>query len=99
MSFKILKKWQNDKRFKELTLAINISPNEFRQKDFIDNLRAKMISIADVAGMMNAVEVIGKMSDEEFLKHTMAYMDKKGNISLDYMDVILGKHELKARTY
>jgi succinate dehydrogenase / fumarate reductase flavoprotein subunit len=38
-------------------------------------------------------------NDEEFLKHTMAYMDKEGNIKLDYMDVVLGKHELKARTY
>lgn len=37
--------------------------------------------------------------DENFLKHTMAYMDDKGNINLDYMDVILGKHELKARNY
>ena len=38
-------------------------------------------------------------NDEEFLKHTMAYMDEKGEISLDYMDVVLGKHELRARTY
>ncbi len=38
-------------------------------------------------------------NDEEFLKHTMAYMDDKGEISLEYMDVVLGKHELKARTY
>jgi len=38
-------------------------------------------------------------NDKEFLKHTMAYMDEKGEISLDYMDVVLGKHELKARTY
>ena len=37
--------------------------------------------------------------DEKFLKHTMAYMDENGEISLDYMDVVLGKHELKARTY
>lgn len=37
--------------------------------------------------------------DENFLKHTMAYMDENGEISLDYMDVVLGKHELKARTY
>jgi succinate dehydrogenase / fumarate reductase flavoprotein subunit len=37
--------------------------------------------------------------DENFLKHTMAYMDTNGDISLDYMDVVLGKHELKARTY
>jgi len=37
--------------------------------------------------------------DKNFLKHTMAYMDDNGEISLEYMDVILGKHELKARTY
>lgn len=37
--------------------------------------------------------------DKNFLKHTMAYMDEKGEISLDYMDVVLGKHELKARNY
>jgi len=37
--------------------------------------------------------------DENFLKHTMGYMDRDGNVNLDYMDVVLGKHELKARTY
>lgn len=37
--------------------------------------------------------------DVNFLKHTMAYMDTNGKITLDYMDVTLGKHELKARTY
>ena len=37
--------------------------------------------------------------DENFLKHTMAYMDTDGNIKLDYMSVTLGNHELKARTY
>ncbi|MDQ1263702.1 MAG: succinate dehydrogenase / fumarate reductase, flavoprotein subunit [Campylobacterota bacterium] len=37
--------------------------------------------------------------DENFLKHTMAYMDNNGNISLEYMPVVLGKHELKARNY
>ena len=42
---------------------------ETKQKDFIDNLRSKMISIADVAGMMNAVKVIGDMSDEKFLEY------------------------------
>ncbi|OHD94958.1 MAG: DNA-directed RNA polymerase subunit beta [Sulfurimonas sp. GWF2_37_8] len=42
---------------------------ETKQKDFIDTLRAKMITIADVAGMMNAVKVIGEMSDEKFLKY------------------------------
>ena len=40
-----------------------------KQKDFIDTLRAKMVAISDVAGLMNAGEVIGKMSDDEFLKH------------------------------
>jgi len=37
--------------------------------------------------------------DKNFLKHTMAYMDENGKISLDYMDVVLGKHELKERNY
>ncbi len=37
--------------------------------------------------------------DKNFLKHTMAYMDEDGEITLDYMDVTLGKHELKERTY
>ena len=40
-----------------------------KQKDFIDNLRAKMISIANVASMMNAAQVIGDMSDEKFLQY------------------------------
>ncbi len=40
-----------------------------KQKDFIEKMRSKMIEIADVAGLMNAVKVIGAMSDEEFLKH------------------------------
>ena len=42
---------------------------ETKQKDFIDNLRAKMIQIADVAGMMKASEVIGRLDDEKFLKY------------------------------
>ncbi|MFK5937451.1 MAG: FAD-dependent oxidoreductase [Sulfurimonas sp.] len=37
--------------------------------------------------------------DENFLKHTMAYMDDNGKLSLDYMDVVLGKHELQDRHY
>lgn len=37
--------------------------------------------------------------DENFLLHTMAYMDKEGDISLEYMDVTLGKHEVQERTY
>jgi len=42
---------------------------ETKQKDFVQNMRSKMISIADVAGMMNAVKVIGDMDDETFLKY------------------------------
>ena len=42
---------------------------ETKQKDFIKNLRSKMIAIADIAGMMNAKKVIGDMSDDEFLKY------------------------------
>ena len=38
-------------------------------------------------------------NDEDFLKHTMAYMDKDGELTLDNMDVVLGKHKLQARNY
>jgi succinate dehydrogenase / fumarate reductase, flavoprotein subunit len=37
--------------------------------------------------------------DENFLKHTMAYMDAKGNIRTEYMDVVLGYFEPTERTY
>lgn len=37
--------------------------------------------------------------DEKFLKHTYAYMDKDFNITLEYADVVLGKFEVKERTY
>ncbi|MBN2815116.1 MAG: DNA-directed RNA polymerase subunit beta [Campylobacterales bacterium] len=40
-----------------------------KQADYIEKMRAKMIEIADVAGLMNAVEVINKMDDVEFLRH------------------------------
>ncbi len=36
---------------------------------FIQDLRAKMIEIADVAKLMNAKETLGNMSDEELLKY------------------------------
>lgn len=37
--------------------------------------------------------------DDKFLKHTMAYMDKEGNITTEYMDVVLGKFEPQERSY
>ncbi len=37
--------------------------------------------------------------DENFLKHTMSYMDENGDLTTEYMDVVLGHHELAARTY
>jgi succinate dehydrogenase / fumarate reductase flavoprotein subunit len=40
-----------------------------------------------------------KRDDENFLKHTMSYMDSEGNLSTEYMDVVLGDHELAERTY
>ncbi len=42
---------------------------EAKQDNFIKELRAKMIAIADVAKLMNAKEILGKMSDEELLKY------------------------------
>jgi len=35
----LLKKWQNNELLKDLILSINISANEFKKPDFIDNLK------------------------------------------------------------
>jgi succinate dehydrogenase / fumarate reductase flavoprotein subunit len=37
--------------------------------------------------------------DENFLKHSMIYMDDEGNLTTQYMDVVLGNHELAIRKY
>ncbi len=37
--------------------------------------------------------------DEKFLKHTYAYMDENYNMTHEYADVVLGKFEVKERTY
>ena len=37
--------------------------------------------------------------DENFLKHTFAYMGENGDIKIEYTDVALGKFEPEARTY
>ncbi len=42
---------------------------ENKQKDFVKELRSKMIQIADVAKLMNAKELLGNMSDEELIKY------------------------------
>jgi succinate dehydrogenase / fumarate reductase flavoprotein subunit len=44
-------------------------------------------------------EEFPKRDDENFLKHTMTYMDSEGNLTTEYMDVVLGFHELAERTY
>ncbi len=37
--------------------------------------------------------------DDKFLKHTYSYMDENYNIKHEYVDVVLGKFEVKERTY
>lgn len=37
--------------------------------------------------------------DENYLKHTLAFMDKNGNISIEHMDVTLGKYMPEVRSY
>ena len=37
--------------------------------------------------------------DKNFLKHTFAYMDEEGNISLEYGDVVIGKFKPQERKY
>ena len=40
-----------------------------------------------------------KLVDKKFLKHTYAYMSKRGAIKLEYGDVVLGKFEPQERIY
>jgi len=40
-----------------------------KQGNFVKELRAKMIEIADVARLMNAKELLGNMSDEDLLRY------------------------------
>lgn len=40
-----------------------------------------------------------KRDDVNFLKHTMTYMNDNGDLTTEYMDVVLGRHELAERTY
>jgi len=40
-----------------------------KQESFLEDLRAKMIEIADVAKLMNAKEILGNMSNEDLLKY------------------------------
>ncbi len=42
---------------------------ELKQENFIDELRAKMIEISDIAKLMNAKEALGNMSNEELLDY------------------------------
>jgi len=42
---------------------------EEKQETFVQDLRAKMIEIADVAKLMNAKELLGNMSDKDLLKY------------------------------
>ena len=64
-------------------------------------------SLFTVEGALNRKESRGAhfrddyptRDDENYLKHTMATMDKDGNITIDTMDVVLGKFEPTERTY
>lgn len=37
--------------------------------------------------------------DENYLKHTLAFMDRNGNISIEHMDVTMGQYQPEHRSY
>lgn len=37
--------------------------------------------------------------DENYLKHTLAFMDRSGNISIEHMDVTMGQYQPEHRSY
>ncbi|WP_054763526.1 EAL domain-containing protein [Methylomonas koyamae] len=40
--------WQSHPRTRELTLSINVSPRQFRQRDFVDQVRALYVGMISV---------------------------------------------------
>jgi diguanylate cyclase (GGDEF)-like protein len=64
--FETLKRWENDEILKNLTLAINISANEFRKMDFFDNL-VNMLETYKINPHKLEIEITETMSIENFI--------------------------------
>ncbi len=95
-SFEILKRWQEN-GFKDLILAINISPNEFKQNDFIDNLKMLLnkykidpskleIEITETISMQNMSYTVSVLEEIKKLGFKIAIDDfGTGYSSLNYL--------------
>jgi succinate dehydrogenase / fumarate reductase flavoprotein subunit len=95
------------KRYKEISIKDKSKIFNTELQEAIEFGHMLDYSVFIVASALNRQESRGAhfredfptRDDENFLKHTMAYMDKNGALTLDYLAVTLGKHEVKARTY
>ncbi|MEA3370906.1 MAG: succinate dehydrogenase flavoprotein subunit [Campylobacterota bacterium] len=99
---KAIRKRFKDIRIKDKSKVFNTELQEAMEFGHMLDYSAFIVQSAEARNESRGAhyrEDFDTRDDEKFLKHTMAYMDKDGNIDLDYMDVVLGKHELKARTY
>ena len=95
-AFETLKKWQKG-AFKDYVLAINISANEFRQRDFVSNLKnllneykidpAKLeIEITETLSMQNISYAISVLEEVKALGFKIALDDfGTGYSSLNYL--------------
>jgi len=95
-AFETLKKWQEGK-FKEYVLSINISPNEFKQRDFISNLERLLkeykidptkleLEITETMSMQNIAYTVSVLEEVKTLGFKIAIDDfGTGYSSLNYL--------------
>jgi len=99
-AFKTLKKWEEDEKLKDLTLAINISANKFKQENFVNTLNellktynidpAKLeIEITETLSMDNIDYTINVLKQIKVLGFKIALDDfGTGYSSLNYLKKI-----------
>ncbi|GAB6044871.1 hypothetical protein JCM11957_04690 [Caminibacter profundus] len=92
-----LKNWEKDELLKDMHLAVNISANEFRQQDFVSNLRKLVdeykidpskleIEITETLSMQNFAYAVGVLEEVKRLGVKIALDDfGTGYSSLNYL--------------
>jgi diguanylate cyclase (GGDEF)-like protein len=73
-AFETLEKWQKDDKLKNLELAVNISAPEFRQGDFVDNIK-KLIKKYQIDVSKLEIEITETLSMED-MGYTILVLDE-----------------------
>jgi diguanylate cyclase (GGDEF)-like protein len=79
-AFETLAKWQKDERLKNLELAVNVSPIEFRQNDFIDNIK-NLIKEYKIDPSKLEIEITETLSMED-VNYTIVTLNDLRNLGI-----------------